>query len=229
MCLKNDITAQFALVRTDWHMNAKVRGGDGHRTRWAWFSNKRVWATQSVSRGGRTFDRKRANDQDVAWLHVRSIPTPLRKTDLFGKHGWYLMMQRQGNTWGVRHSNQDFNSMYWQSGAPRVFARVCDEGSKCTHSTLFYKRLNNKDFDPYGVLLHSWTYRYNNVFNQDFEIYKSYDDMIRGENRFTFCNFDGGVGFPRDCGLIGATSYDWISDKHDNSRVPNWSLYMLDY
>ena len=138
------------------------------------------------------------------------------------------MWQKKDGKHTVHYNAADFNSIYWQAGGPRVFARVCDEGSKCKYSTLFYKRMNAKEFNPYRLLLNRWSQEHNR-FHEDFEIYKSYDDMMRGQNAFQYCNWDfDGIGFPRNCGLTSSTN-DWISDVFENNDVKNHSLWMLDF
>ena len=53
VCLAGQTNPQFASVRTDYFMNVKVKGGHERATRWAWYSNNRVWAVQTSNDKGR--------------------------------------------------------------------------------------------------------------------------------------------------------------------------------
>lgn len=229
VCINGQSDPQYAIARSDYWMNLKVRGGHQMDTRWAWFTNRKVWAVQTSNNGGRTHTRRRVNDQDAVWVNAMPMqPAMFRAQNFLGGRNWYLMLHRQGGKNVVSYDANDFNSIYWQSGGPRVFARTCEEGSKCKYSTLFYKRLTNKEWNPHRTLLENWGTDHNQ-FHVDFEIYKSYDDMARSRNAFQYCNFNmDGIGFPRNCGLTGSTN-DWISNRYENHEVPNYKLWMLDF
>jgi hypothetical protein len=74
-----------------------------------------------------------------------------------------------------------------------------------------YKRLTplpkHKSFAD--LVLATWAQE-NNQLGTDFELYSSVVDARKGVNKWSFCNYDdNGVGFPRDCGVSGQTSFQW--------------------
>lgn len=103
-----------------------------------------------------------------------------------------------------------------------VFRRRC---SSCvaSYQTIYYKRITliSPGWSMYTAAVQSWTTNNavatpgdgwaqllqcpencgNNLLNIDFELYSTFDDLVNGANRWTYCNYNGqGVGFPRDCG-----------------------------
>lgn len=141
-------------------------------------------------------------------------------------------------------SNQiDFDRHYYeavrsrQGGAdgrylPVIIQRECSDCAD-SHKNIFYKRLNpvNRYFDAYHMFITSWRtsyqhdamggYAISNEFNKDFELYSTLEDALAGENRWTYCNFNDWVGFPRDCGPTRKTNNQWngILDGQVRGRV----------
>ena len=76
-----------------------------------------------------------------------------------------------------------------------------------------YKRLTCMPhaLDPHTLFTSYWSDTYN-TFNTDFKLYSSEDDAIADANAWTFCNFnDNDVGFPRDCGPSGSSSFKFFT------------------
>jgi len=66
-------------------------------------------------------------------------------------------------------------------------------------------------FNAYSLFTHTWSDT-NNVLGTDFEIYDTYDDLLGGTNKWTYCNYDDSdVGYPRDCGKSGSVANTWFS------------------
>ena len=61
------------------------------------------------------------------------------------------------------------------------------------------------------TLKNNW-FDQDNEFNMDFALYSTYLDGYLDANRWKFCNFnDPGVSFPRDCGPVKKTDFQWNS------------------
>ena len=66
-------------------------------------------------------------------------------------------------------------------------------------------------FNAYSLFTHTWSDT-NNVLGTDFEIYDTYDDLLGGTNKWTYCNYDDSdVGYPRDCGKSVSVGNTWFS------------------
>ena len=91
----------------------------------------------------------------------------------------------------------------------KIIHRVC---ATCldSHKHIYYKRLTDvpNTMNLLHVLKNSWIST-NNAFNVDFELYSSFEDAIAGQNRWTFCNFNSGRGFPYECGPTGKVTWQW--------------------
>eukprot|EP01041_Mallomonas_annulata_P002535 gene2535-4943_t len=75
----------------------------------------------------------------------------------------------------------------------------------------FYKRISNKDFDLYSNLAQMWSDN-NNILNEDFQMFSTYEDLINGNAPWQYCNYnDNGVGYLRDCGPNGPVYFKWTS------------------
>jgi hypothetical protein len=103
---------------------------------------------------------------------------------------------------------------------PVIIQRECADCVD-SHKNIFYKRLNpvNRYFDAYNMFINTWRtsykhdtfgdYKISNEFNKDFELYSTLDDALAGKNRWTYCNFNDWVGFPRDCGPTRKINNQW--------------------
>ena len=107
-----------------------------------------------------------------------------------------------------------FNKAYKDAGSG-ILVREC-EGQDCAVPMIFYKRITDvATWEPYDDMFSTWSSN-NNLINNDFELYSSLKDLVMGQNKWTFCNYDdfnGKIGFPRDCGPNGPVIYHWYSEK----------------
>ena len=109
----------------------------------------------------------------------------------------------------------EFRAVFAQSNT-KIVRRKCLE-CDLTHKDIYYKRISDPDgllpadFDLLHTLLDSWQENDHNRFNESFEIYNSYEAAVAGDTsqRWTYCNFHSGVGFPRDCGPTQYTPNQW--------------------
>ena len=72
-------------------------------------------------------------------------------------------------------------------------------------------RYGEASFQPYFYIFNNW-FSFNNVLNEDFELYPTYADALAGDHskRLMSCNYDDpGVGFARDCSGQGRGG-NWI-------------------
>jgi hypothetical protein len=68
-----------------------------------------------------------------------------------------------------------------------------------------------EDLNFIDLFLNNW-FSKNNTLHVDFELYSTYEDALKQENEWAYCNYDHGrVGFPRDCGPTGYVPCQWNS------------------
>lgn len=104
-----------------------------------------------------------------------------------------------------------------------IIRRVCHSCTSPAHRDIYYKRLT--DFPPFGtnttngemyvldMFMNGWA-SFENILNEDFEMYSTYQDALDGTNKWMFCNYDyvgHPVGFPRDCAPYSYTGDQWNS------------------
>jgi len=78
--------------------------------------------------------------------------------------------------------------------------------------------------EPYELFVNFWSIKKGNEFHKDFDIYSSFEEAEKDENRWLFCNGDDkGVGFPRDCGATKKKIWRWFAfpktSTHEGSKV----------
>jgi len=110
-----------------------------------------------------------------------------------------------------------------------IVRRICDSCSSDDHVDIYYKRISplpeNTNF--LNVFLSDWNDKPKNTMHVDFELYSTYEDAIRGENKWMFCNFsDGIVGFPRDCGPNGPVGHQWNSYVRGGGTAKDHGFYV---
>jgi len=110
-----------------------------------------------------------------------------------------------------------------------IVRRICDSCSSDDHVDIYYKRISplpeNTKF--LNVFLSDWNDKPKNTMHVDFELYSTYEDAIRGENKWMFCNFsDGIVGFPRDCGPNGPVGHQWNSYVRGGGTAKDHGFYV---
>lgn len=104
----------------------------------------------------------------------------------------------------------------WSLSVGDMLERTCPSCG-AQHQTIVYKRLTDPGtIDFRKLMLQDW---FNsppggsNVLNTDFALFSSRDDAAADTNPWAFCNYnDGGVGFPRDCGVSSFVGGQWNSD-----------------
>ncbi len=129
----------------------------------------------------------------------------------------------------IGHKNFDQvvkNSTVLRDGVGAILKRECSS-CQTSHKLIYYKRI--KKFPPgfsiYDTLLNTWA-SFNNVLNNDFELYSTFQDLINQENKWQFCNYDDqGIGFPRDCGKQHSIPNQWTSLRRQGQLDYSWSLY----
>jgi hypothetical protein len=116
---------------------------------------------------------------------------------------------------GMQQKGGDFKKF------PVIIQRECAD-CKDSHKNIFYKRIadtGNRYFDAYEMFIGSWRdrykfdgidpYEFGNKLNADFELYSTLEDALAGKNRWTYCNYNDWVGFPRDCGPTRYVPHQW--------------------
>lgn len=108
----------------------------------------------------------------------------------------------------------------------RVFYRVCSD-CQSSHKLIFYMRKSALpvDFSVYSQMTNLWQSA-NNLINVDFNLFSSYDDLLDGVNSWKFCNYDdnlNNVPFPRDCGPVSATTFQWSG----SNNAQTYAYYVL--
>ena len=141
-----------------------------------------------------------------------------------------LLAYRGDNTYSV--GRDQFNSRF-ESSQSKTLVRYCPE-CYSSHQFIFYKRISNTtNFDAYNSLTCNFT-DYNNELNTDFgelyekmllscepmkgviicsyllsssELYHSMVDLLNGTNKWSYCQYLSGYGFPGRCGQFYRTWY----------------------
>ena len=126
---------------------------------------------------------------------------------------------KKGNYGSLNIGKEEFDKKSKEStcsknGVGVILKREC---SSCgdQHKLIFYKRI--KEFSStsmYDNLLVTWRDS-NNQINNHFELYSSLDDAVRGNSKWTHCNYnDNDIAFPRDCGRSGFVVTHQIDMEH---------------
>jgi hypothetical protein len=97
---------------------------------------------------------------------------------------------------------QAFNAI-WALNQNQILRRKCDDCAS-THQDIYYCSFDTDGLLPDGFdMLDKMNVNWNTVdqnnFNVDFKLYSTYEDALRDENQWLFCNFSNNIGFPRDC------------------------------
>jgi len=111
-----------------------------------------------------------------------------------------------------------------------IVRRFCDSCSSDDHVDIYYKRISPipKNTNFLDVFLNDWSDKPDNLMHVDFELYSTYEDAIRGENQWTFCNYSSGTGtgFPRDCGPNGKVDNQWNSYVKEGGAAGDHGFYV---
>ena len=79
---------------------------------------------------------------------------------------------------------------------------------------VIYQRTRSipEDFDAFAIFTDTWRDKPANRLNHDFVLYDDHYALLRGEQPWTFCNYnDPDVAFPRDCGKTRSVGNRWFS------------------
>ena len=88
---------------------------------------------------------------------------------------------------------------------------------------IVYKRLTSSNgVNMYSLFHENWT-DINNKFNTDFELYSSLESAINSENRWSYCDFNTGTGFPGKCGITKDSSK---SNQYIPGNNQSWELWL---
>lgn len=166
-------------------------------------------------------------DQGVSCYGTRYAPNP--KKDLVCKYQPENPGCPNSTAPEYKSSQIDFDRHYYEAVRARksngkylpvIIQRECSD-CRDSHKNIFYKRLNPIDryFDAYHMFIKTWRssyrhdtwgqYEISNKLNVDFELYSTLDDALAGKNRWTYCNYNDWVGFPRDCGPTRKINNQW--------------------
>eukprot|EP01036_Dinobryon_divergens_P036255 gene36255-47181_t len=110
----------------------------------------------------------------------------------------------------------------------KVLYRLCP-ACLSTHQEIFYQRVTSipASFSIYSNLINSWTST-NNILNTNFKLFGSYSDFSSQQNAWQICNYDSGVGFPRDCGPTGLIARQWSCNSFSiYSDASDYSFYII--
>jgi len=120
--------------------------------------------------------------------------------------GWTYLIS---NKTAISNIEQVANTL-WGDGLNRVMKYEVPGVIKA-----YYKRETSYEANFYEDVIQTWR-NTDNKFQEDFNIYSTYEDSKLGNNPWKYCNFSNepnpehrGVGFPRDCGPTGAQGGKW--------------------
>jgi hypothetical protein len=110
-----------------------------------------------------------------------------------------------------------------------IIRRICATCA-ASHRDIYYKRLTPlpaaADMYLLDMFMNTWTSTSNSMAAGDFELYSTYEDALAGTNKWTYCNYNGGVGFPRDCGPNGYVGSQWNSYTRGGGYAGHHAFYV---
>jgi len=121
----------------------------------------------------------------------------------------------------------------WDLCAGGMIQRTCPYCAE-SHRTIVYKRKTDGtaiDFEK--LFLDNWVEKPaggSNKMHIDFELFSSEADAKSDNKPWLFCNYDKtyvGVGFPRDCGMVNPSSFQWnsrMSSFQYNQKGVTWRM-----
>jgi len=119
---------------------------------------------------------------------------------------------------------------YFAESSQPIVYRHCKSCLE-SHQHIYYKRItawpSADDQNIADLFLNNWSSTPNNERDVDFNLYSSYEDALNNVDAWSYCNYDGGVGFARDCGPMGYVGSQWINHKHANGPHFSWGFYAL--
>jgi len=117
------------------------------------------------------------------------------------------------------------NSPYLPREGNFYIRRLCVD-CRDSHNDIIYKRLTPlpDGFSIFDDFLGEWAIQ-NNELNVDFELYSNMLDALAERNRWTYCNYDDNVGFPRNCGPDGFVGNQWNSLTRGGRQCYGFYVY----
>ena len=135
---------------------------------------------------------------------IHTTLPPVDRTDT-----WTLGLSN-GVNGTVDVGEAQFNALFWQS-PHHIIKRLCPSCND-DYKEMYYRRYTlTGSFAVYDYMKQNWMST-NNIINQDFGLFSTYADALNRANAWQYCNYDDrGVGFPRDCGIVGGVGWQWNS------------------
>jgi len=126
---------------------------------------------------------------------------------------WYQFAIK-GTETEISVDRSEFNEMLEES-PNKIFRRICPLCAD-SHKEIYYRRktpiATNRDI--LQKILNKWDNGNNNRFEEDYDLYSTYEDAKSGSNAWKFCNGSNKKGFPSECGPTG-----YVANQH--SRFDN--------
>ena len=125
---------------------------------------------------------------------LETIPVVARQQlagDIFG-----LRVLQPNDKAAVNIGATDTNRIFSQG---KIFKRECFDCNN-NYSIIYYERISPipANFSIYSMF-NQWN-QLNNIFDKDFKLYSSFDDLLYKRNAWTSCKFDVlDIGFPGEC------------------------------
>jgi hypothetical protein len=121
----------------------------------------------------------------------------------------WVVLYSKGSLATVSKDKDGFNALARQS-AQGIIRFQCTNCAS-THRDIYYRRKKGaQSFDYWQGLMVTW--RGDQGFHTDFDLYSTFTDAKTDKNPWTACNGnDNNIGFPRDCGPNGYVGSQWIS------------------
>eukprot|EP00566_Odontella_aurita_P011052 CAMPEP_0113534198 /NCGR_PEP_ID=MMETSP0015_2-20120614/5032_1 /TAXON_ID=2838 /ORGANISM="Odontella" /LENGTH=404 /DNA_ID=CAMNT_0000433345 /DNA_START=71 /DNA_END=1285 /DNA_ORIENTATION=- /assembly_acc=CAM_ASM_000160 len=117
--------------------------------------------------------------------------------------GWTYAMG-----WGATQYDGVFDEALLSGLAGNKIIRRSCNGCVATHEEIYYKRKTSTPADMATILKQDWKSA-GNTLGSDFDLYSTYQDALDGVNPWLFCDYDGGTGFPGNCGPTGSVEGQW--------------------
>mmetsp|Transcript_7566 Transcript_7566/g.11135 ORF Transcript_7566/g.11135 Transcript_7566/m.11135 type:complete len:511 (+) Transcript_7566:55-1587(+) len=152
-----------------------------------------------------------------------------------GRPWWYIDSQKWTTFAGKgifaetpEIGEEQFMTLF-NASTNKIVRRVCRSCWE-SHREIYYKRITPvpSTLDLYDTFLNNW-FSTDNVLNEDFELYSTYEDALSGDNKWTYCNYDDeNVGFPRDCGPTGYIPSNWSTFGPPEERGTRDVIFMVE-
>ena len=138
---------------------------------------------------------------------------------------------------GSSMTDSEFRDI-WADSPNKILRRLCSDCDP-SHREIYYRRFDPSDILPQELDLldtvkNNWVRsEYNNFYSfmgaVNFALYSTYEDAREDDNRWQYCNFGAGIGFPRECGPVELTPGNFNTFNDETFGSKDVGFYVENY